>query len=78
MSCKDCDDNCRQGRLCPHRKEIDLFKAIRSYFTLRKIADGWTDAVSGKAVSYYEDCFGDVYMKDSRWSLFKVKVDGGV
>ncbi len=73
MTCKDCNSDCQQGRLCPHRKEIDLFKSIKSYFTLKKIATGFTDGVSGKTVCYYKDCYGDVWMKDSRWSFFGVK-----
>ncbi len=84
MSCKDCDDMCRQGRDCPHRPTLsdyqmrfyNLIKWFKSYFTLQKVGEGWTDGVSGKTVSYYKDCFGEVYMKDSRWALFRVKVGG--
>lgn len=54
-----------------------MIKKIISYFTLVKVADGWTDGVSGKTVAYYKDRFGDVYMKDSRWSFFVVKVNTG-
>lgn len=52
-----------------------MIKWIKSYLSLKKVADGWTDGVSGKTVSYYQDCFGDMYMKDSRWSFFGVKVE---
>lgn len=49
-----------------------MLKMIKSYLSLKRIAYAFTDSVSGKAVYYYEDCYGDVYLKDNRWSLFAV------
>lgn len=49
-----------------------MLRNLKSYLTLSRTAYAFTDTVSGKAVYYYEDCYGDVYLKDSRWSLFAV------
>ena len=53
-------------------------KSIRSYFTLKYTGHAFTDTVSGKGVKYYRDCFGDVWMKESRWGLFRVKKNEGL
>ena len=53
---------------------MKMIKYIKSYFSLKVVGIGFTDAVSGKTVCYYEDCYGAVYMKDSRWSIFRVLV----
>jgi hypothetical protein len=34
MSCKDCNDNCRQGRNCPNRQYVDLDKVKYSLINL--------------------------------------------
>lgn len=51
-----------------------MFKAIKSYFTLEQREFMFTDVVSGKSVYKFVDCYGDAWMKDSRWSLFKVRL----
>jgi hypothetical protein len=48
-------------------------KAIKSYLSLQWKCNLFTDSVSGKTVSLYVDCYGDEYMKESRWGLFSVK-----
>lgn len=55
-----------------------MIRAIKSYLSLTKQYDSFVDVVSGKTVSVYCDCFGDLYLKDSRWALFKVKKCGSV
>ena len=50
-----------------------MIRKIKSYLTLRRVAYAFTDIVAGKAVYYYEDCYGDTDLKDSRWSFFAVK-----
>ena len=49
-------------------------KVLRSYLTLKRIGEGFYDPIEGLPVYYYKDCYGDVYMKHSRWALFSVKV----
>ena len=48
-------------------------KALRSYLTLKRIGVAFYDPIEHLPVYYYKDCYGDVYMKNSRWSFFKVK-----
>ena len=48
-------------------------KSVKSYCSLKFKRDTFRDIVSGKMVSIYEDCYGVELMKDSRWSLFRVK-----
>ena len=50
-----------------------MVRTILSYLTLKYISPAFTDSVSGKPVSYYKDCYGEVWMKESRWGLFRVK-----
>lgn len=50
-----------------------MLNALRSYLSLRWVENLFTDHISGKQVSLYEDCFGKRYMKDSRWGFFKVE-----
>ena len=47
-------------------------KKIRSYFTLKFHYSAFQDRISGKKVCMYVDCFGDLYLKDNRWSFFSV------
>lgn len=49
-----------------------MIKKIKSYITLEFYYECFTDVVSGKKVNMYIDCFGDLYLKDSRWSFFSV------
>lgn len=53
-----------------------MIKAIKSYLSLERIAYAFTDTVSGKVVYYYRDCYGDVWMKESRWGMFRVLSNG--
>ena len=55
-----------------------MIKAIKSYFTFRYHYSAFRDVVSGKMVNVYIDCYGDLWMKDSRWALFRVKMDGRI
>ena len=52
---------------------MSIFKAVRSYFSLTKKEFMFTDTVSGLAVYSFTDCYGDKWMKDSRWGFFSVK-----
>jgi len=54
-----------------------MYKAIRSYFSLIYVEDVFIDVVSGKQVKVYRDCYGEYWLKDSRWSLFQVKTKNG-
>lgn len=54
-----------------------MIRALRSYFSLVRTGYAFTDTVDGRGVHYYKDCFGDVYLKNSRWGLFKVKANRG-
>lgn len=57
----------------PKRNTEDaMIKTIKSYLSLEKIGYAFSDSVSGKAVNYYRDCYGKVWLKDSRWGLFRV------
>ena len=46
---------------------------LKSYFTLKYQYEAFTDAISGKRVCVYVDCFGELWMKESRGSFFRVK-----
>ena len=47
-------------------------KSIKSYFSLKFHYRSFRDTVSGKYVNMYIDCYGDLYLKDGRWSFFRV------
>ena len=55
-----------------------MIKKIKSYLSLESHYFAFTDVVSGKAVCVYVDCFGELWMKDSRWSFFRVKKVGSL
>ena len=55
-----------------------MIKKLRSYFTLKFHYFAFSDVVSGKSVNVYVDCFGDLWMKDGRWSLFRVSKCGEI
>ena len=55
-----------------------MIKTLKSYFSLEFRYFAFTDIVSGKSVNAYVDCFGDVWMKDGRWSLFRVRKCGAI
>jgi hypothetical protein len=52
-------------------------KKIKSYLSLENKGYAFQDAVTGKGVFYYKDCYGDWYMKKSRWSLFSARAFRG-
>lgn len=49
-----------------------MIKNIKSYFSLKFQYNSFTDIVSGKRVNVYIDCFGELWLKDGRWSFFRV------
>lgn len=49
-----------------------MIKNIKSYFSLEFQYHAFVDVVSGNDVCVYVDCYGDLYMKDSRWAFFSV------
>ena len=53
-----------------------MIRSIKSYFTLAFHHRAFRDVVSGKMVNVYIDCFGDYWMKSSRWALFRVAKHG--
>jgi len=55
-----------------------MVKSIISYFTLVKAGNAFIDKVSNRQVYYFEDFYGDVYLKDSRWSFFSVPINRDV
>lgn len=55
---------------------MKIIREIKSYLTLKYEYQSFRDMVSGKMVSVYSDCYGDLWLKDSRWSLFKVRKCG--
>lgn len=48
---------------------------LKHYFSLKFRGFAFNDIVTGEAVFYYEDCFGEIWMKNSRWSFFRVKAN---
>ena len=55
--------------------EWKMLKSLKSYLTLKRTGYAFTDAVDGSPVYYYKDCYGDVWLKNSRWGTFKVKAN---
>jgi hypothetical protein len=53
-----------------------MLKTIISFCSLRVLKSEFTDTVSGQRVYSYCDCYGEVWLKDSRWSLFRVSKGG--
>ena len=53
-----------------------MLKLIKSYCSLKFVRHEFNDKVSGLRVSSYFDCYGDVWLKDSRWSFFRVNKGG--
>ena len=49
-----------------------MIRKIKSYMTLKYLDYAFTDTVSGNSVNYYEDCYGDIWLKESRWGFFAV------
>lgn len=50
-----------------------MLRMIKSYMTLKFVEFKFTDAVTLKPVYLYVDCYGDKWMKTSRFALFRVK-----
>ena len=53
-----------------------IIQSVKSYLTLKLHYRCFRDVVSGNYVSMYIDCYGDLYMKDDRWSFFSVSKGG--
>ena len=51
-----------------------LIKWFTHYISLEYYEFGFIDVISGETVCYYIDCYGNKFMKDSRWSLFEIEV----
>ena len=49
-----------------------MIKYLKSYFSLKYMEYAFKDVVVGRNVNKYKDCFGHVYLKHSRWGLFRV------
>lgn len=54
---------------------MNFIQKIRSYFSLNDETYLFTDHISGNKVYSYTDCYGNKWMKDSRWGLFSVKME---
>jgi len=48
-------------------------RLIKSYFSLKFVETRFTDTVSGKDVNLYIDCFNEKYLKNSKYSFFRVR-----
>lgn len=48
-----------------------MIRSIKSYLSLKRIGYAFTDTVDGQGVYYYRDCYEDIWMKNSRWGLFR-------
>jgi len=49
-------------------------KVIKSYFSLRLVEYcTFMDVVISKPVSTYVDCYGEYWLKTSRWAFFRVE-----
>lgn len=55
-----------------------MITGIKSYLSLKWQYSAFRDVVSGEMVSVYRDCYGDLWLKNSRWSLFRVKKCGSL
>ena len=49
-----------------------MLNKLKSYFTLKFHYKSFYDHIGGNDVNMYVDCFGDMYLKDGRWSTFSV------
>lgn len=52
---------------------MNLIKWYKDTKSLKRIGYAFTDIVEGKPVYYYMDRHGEIWMKSSKWALFKVK-----
>ena len=51
-----------------------MIDSVKSYFSLKLVERNYfTDVISGLPVNLYKDCFNVVWLKNSRWSFFKVR-----
>jgi hypothetical protein len=51
-------------------------RLLKHYFSLKYAGYAFRDQVSGDSVYYYTDCFGERWMKTSRWAFFRVLKEG--
>lgn len=52
---------------------MNILQEIKSYLTLEFVSSRFRDIVSGKMVCEYKDCYGNRFLKDSRYSFFKIE-----
>lgn len=55
------------------RKQTGMIREIYNYFNLVDCGLAFRDQVTGRMVHYYRDPDGVVWMKESRWGLFRVR-----
>jgi len=49
-----------------------MIKLLQHYLSLQRIEHRFNDHISGKEVWLYRDSAGEYWLKDSRWSFFRV------
>lgn len=49
-----------------------MIKLLRHYLSLERIEYRFTDHIAGKEVWLYRDCYDEYWLKDGRWSFFRV------
>lgn len=56
---------------------MKLIDNLKKYFTpMTREGFAFTDTVENVPVYYYRDAFGQRWLKTSKFSLFRVKIDG--
>ncbi len=56
---------------------IQLWFNITNGRPMRCLSFAFTDVVSGKGVNYYTDYKNRLFMAETKWSLFRVRVKKG-
>ena len=54
-----------------------MIKWLRNTASLERIGYAFTDTVDGRPVYYYRDKDGVVWMKNSKWGLFRCRSSHG-
>lgn len=49
--------------------------SLKRYFSLKLVDFACPDRITSRNVYIYEDCYGDRWLKNSRWSLFAVQTN---
>ena len=50
-----------------------MFKSVVSYFTLKYDSDYALHMGCGKMIKLYTDCYGETWMKSSRWGFVRLR-----